>query len=141
MGQELHRETGMRQIHFEILGWLEEAPGHRMSMGDLARRSAVSPSRLSHLVDRLEELSWVRRLESPQDGRSHLAELSDAGHAALGKATLRHAQYTQERFLNLLSAEQVGQLRQISEILLRRPPCSVSSDGADASGQQCGPGA
>ncbi|MDX3077882.1 MarR family winged helix-turn-helix transcriptional regulator [Streptomyces sp. MI02-7b] len=141
LGQELRRATGMRQIHYEILGWLEEAPGHRMAMGELARRAAVSASRLSHLVSKLEELSWVRRLHTPDDGRCHLAQLTDTGRAALREATPWHARYAQERLLDLLSREQVDQLRQISELLLSRPPGLALSDGAEASGQQHEPGA
>lgn len=139
LSQELRREIGMGQVHYEILGWLEEAPEHRMAMGDLARRSAVSPSGLTHLVGRLETLSWVRRLHSPQDGRCHFAELTDAGRAALQEATPRHLRYAKERVLDRLSAEQVSQLREISEILLRQPSRrSVPSDSADTSGQSCG---
>ncbi|MEV5477389.1 MarR family transcriptional regulator [Streptomyces sp. NPDC052207] len=136
LNQELHREAGMRQIHYEILTRLEEAPGHRLGMTDLARRSVVSKSRLTHLVARLEALSWVRRLDNPLDGRCQVAELSDAGLAALREATRWHAQCAQERFVDLLSGEQVGQLRQISEILLGWLPCPTSSHEADASGQQ-----
>lgn len=122
IGQQLRRETGMLEIHFEVLSRLEEASEHRMSMGVLAQDTAVSPSRLSHLVDKLEELSWVRRLDSPRDGRHHLAELTDAGLAAFHRAALRHTRFAQERFLAPLSAEQVGQLRQISKILLAQLP-------------------
>ncbi|MDX3853458.1 MarR family winged helix-turn-helix transcriptional regulator [Streptomyces sp. AK02-01A] len=141
LAQELRRATGMRQIHYEILGWLEEAPGHRMGMGDLARRSAVSPSRLSHLVDRLEERDWVRRLDSPRDGRAHLTELSAAGLTALREAAPWQARSAHARLLEHLSEEQIGQLRQISEILLGRLTGQAATDGADPAGQHREPGA
>ncbi|MEV6655047.1 MarR family transcriptional regulator [Streptomyces sp. NPDC051219] len=129
IGQELRRETGMTKIHFEVLSRLEEAPGHRMNLGALARDMAVSSSRLSHIMNRLEELSWVRRLDNPRDGRFHLAELTDGGLTAFHRAALRHTRFAQERFLAPLSAEQVGQLRQISNTLLAQPPSGAPLTG------------
>ncbi|MGW6460687.1 MarR family winged helix-turn-helix transcriptional regulator, partial [Streptomyces sp. NPDC055078] len=105
LGHELWRETGMRQIHYEILAWLSEAPGHRLGMADLARRTAVSPSRLSHLMDRLEELGWVRRTSSPDDGRVHLAQLTDDGRATLEQAAPWHGECAHARLLDLLTPE------------------------------------
>lgn len=86
LGQELLRETGMRQIHYEILAWLSEAPQGSLRMAELARRTAVSHSRLSHLVDRLEERRWVERRDCSDDARGLLASLTDEGAKALQEA-------------------------------------------------------
>src|SRR5690606_41651914 len=58
---------------------LSEAPGHALRMSDLAAHSNASPSRVSHVVSRLEKQGWVRRRQAANDGRGQIAELSEAG--------------------------------------------------------------
>ncbi|MET4644537.1 DNA-binding MarR family transcriptional regulator [Streptomyces atratus] len=118
LGQELLRETGMRQIHYEILAWLSEAPQGRLRMAELARRTAVSHSRLSHLVDRLEERRWVERRDCSDDARGLLASLTDDGAKALQEAAPWHAECVHSRLLEQLTPEQTAHLREISEVLL-----------------------
>ncbi|MQS39654.1 MarR family winged helix-turn-helix transcriptional regulator [Streptomyces katsurahamanus] len=120
LGQELRRESGMSQIHYELLAHLAESPGRRLKMTGLARRTGVSPSRLSHLVDRLEQRGWVGRLPDPADRRVHLAQLTDAGQRALTEAAPWHDACAQARLLDHLTDEQLDHLKGISEVLLRR---------------------
>ncbi|MFF8958381.1 MarR family winged helix-turn-helix transcriptional regulator [Streptomyces sp. NPDC014894] len=120
LGQGLRRESGMSQIHYEVLAWLSETPDRPLRMTELAHRTGVSTSRLSHLVDRLEQRRWVRRLSSADDGRVHLAQLTGAGRRALEDAAPWHAECAQSRLLDHLTAEQLAQLRQISELLRAR---------------------
>lgn len=134
LGQELRRESGMSQIHYEILAWLSDSPAQQSKMSELARRTGVSTSRLSHLVDRLEQRGWIERLHSATDGRVHLARLTDAGRHALEEAAPWHEECAQSRLLDHLTDEQLQQLRQISEVLGerltgRRPtPSSARTD-------------
>lgn len=120
LGQELRRESGMSQIHYEVLAWLFETPGRQMKMTELARRTGVSTSRLSHLTDRLEQRGWVQRLTSPADRRVHLAQLTGTGQHALEEAAPWHADCAQSRLLDHLTHEQLDQLRDISELLRHR---------------------
>jgi DNA-binding MarR family transcriptional regulator len=117
LGKELRRESDVSQIHYEVLAWLSDAPGHSLPMTGLARRTGVSTSRLSHLVDRLEQQGRVERLASPADGRVHLAHLTPAGLRALEDAAPWHAACARTRLLDHLSDEQLRQLHAISEQL------------------------
>ncbi|MFE5858821.1 MarR family winged helix-turn-helix transcriptional regulator [Streptomyces sp. NPDC056500] len=117
LGQGLRRESGMSQIHYEILAWLSDSPDQRLRMTELARRTGVSTSRLSHLADRLEQRGWIERLSSAADGRVHLARLTEAGHDAMEEAAPWHAECAQSRLLDHLTEEQLQQLRLISEVL------------------------
>ena len=110
LGQELLRETGMRQIHYEILAWLSEAPQGRLRMAELARRTAVSHSRLSHLVDRLEERRWIERPDCSDDARGLLASLTDKGAKALQEAAPWHAECVHSRLLEQLTPEQTASM-------------------------------
>lgn len=81
----------MSQIHYEMLAWLSDTPGSRLPMTELARHTGVSTSRLSHLVDRLENQGWVQRLTVCTDGRVHLAYPTETGLRVLEDATPSHA--------------------------------------------------
>ncbi|MFI1017850.1 MarR family winged helix-turn-helix transcriptional regulator [Streptomyces sp. NPDC020965] len=120
LGQELRRESDMSQIHYELLAWLAESPGHRLGMTELARRTGVSTSRLSHLADRLEQRGWIRRLAGPTDRRVHLAQLTDTGRNALAEAAPWHAECAHTRLMDHLTPDQLDQLRDISELLRHR---------------------
>ncbi|WP_405191690.1 MarR family transcriptional regulator [Streptomyces anulatus] len=120
LGQELRRESGMLQIHYEVLAHLADSPGNRLRMTELAHRTGVSASRLSHLVDRLDQRGWVSRLPDPADRRVHLARLNGTGRKALAEAAPWHAACARSRLLDHLSDEQLGHLKEISELLLDR---------------------
>ncbi|MEV7677454.1 MarR family winged helix-turn-helix transcriptional regulator [Streptomyces sp. NPDC088341] len=132
LGQELRRESGMSQIHYEVLAWLSETPGHQVRMTELARRTGVSTSRLTHLADRLEQRGWIRRLTSPADGRVHLARLTAGGQRALEEAAPWHADCARSRLLDHLTPEQLDQLRDISEHLRHRLTGQAASGPAQA---------
>lgn len=114
LGQELRRENGMLQIQYELLARLSESEHRRLKMTDLARNAGVSVSRLSHLADRLEQRGWIRRIDSPADGRVHLAELTDIGERALVEAVTwpRHS-----RLRDVLTQGEMDQLRHLSDRL------------------------
>ena len=71
--------------YYLILAMLSEVPGRTLRMSDLAAVTQSSQSRLSHAVSRLERNGWVRRTPCPDDRRSTLAQLTDAGFAALAR--------------------------------------------------------
>jgi DNA-binding MarR family transcriptional regulator len=48
---------------------------------ELAQLLGVSPTTLSATIDRLVKKGQLRRVPNPDDGRSYLVELTDAGHA------------------------------------------------------------
>ncbi|MER5917865.1 MarR family transcriptional regulator [Streptomyces sp. NPDC001982] len=118
VGQEFRRETGMWQIHYEMLSWLSEAPEGQLGLTKLARRMGISTSRLSHLVDRAREHGWVERAPDPVDRRIVLARLTSAGKVALQAAAPLQLACVRSRFLDRLTPAQVEQLREISEALI-----------------------
>jgi len=111
---QLQRDAGLPHGYYEILVRLSEAPGRALRMSQLAEASTFSKSRLSHAVARLEERGWVIRASCPTDGRGQIAELTDDGFAALAAAAPGHVAQVRRSLIDPLSAEQVGQLLQIS---------------------------
>jgi DNA-binding MarR family transcriptional regulator len=97
---------------------LSEAPGRALRMSQLADASASSKSRLSHAVARLEERGWIQRVDCPTDRRGQVAQLTDAGFAALAEAAPGHVAQVRRSLIDVLTPEQLGQLREISAAII-----------------------
>lgn len=117
---ELARDAGIPHTYYEILVRLSEAPERALRMTELATASASSRSRLSHAVARLEEKGWVRRQSCPTDRRGQVAVLTDDGFAALAAAAPGHVDCVRATLFDQLTGDQVEQLREISEAVIRR---------------------
>src|SRR4051812_11052127 len=112
-------DTGISHASYEILVQLSEAPCRALRMSQLADRSLSSRSRLSHAVSRLEERGWVRRQVCEEDGRGQLAILTDDGFEALEAAAPVHVESVRRHLFDQLTAEQVENMRDFGETLLR----------------------
>jgi DNA-binding MarR family transcriptional regulator len=115
---QLQHESDIPHGYYEILVRLSEAPGHSLRMRQLAEASISSKSRLSHAVARLEERGWVTRTSCPTDRRGQIAQLTEDGLAALAAAAPGHVQQVRRSLIDLLSPEQIGQLREISAAIV-----------------------
>jgi DNA-binding MarR family transcriptional regulator len=119
---ELERDTqrGARMplTYYEVLSTLSESPGRALRLGAIADILQVSPSRLSHAIDRLEEAGWVRREPCPSDRRGWVAVLTDEGFAVLEAAAPVHVESVRRHLVDVLTPEQLQQLGAISETLL-----------------------
>ncbi len=133
LDRQLQRDSGMPHAYYQILAMLSEVPDRTLRMSDLAAVTQSSQSRLSHAVSRLERNGWVTRMPCPDDRRSTLAHLTEAGFAALAAAAPGHVRTVREHLFDRLSCEQVGQLRAILETVrsgLSDGPCPVSGVAA-----------
>jgi DNA-binding MarR family transcriptional regulator len=128
--RELQRSSGMPFQYYEVLVRLSESPGQAMRMSELATLSQSSRSRLSHAVARLEEAGWVRRESCPSDRRGAVAVLTERGLAVLEAAAPGHVESVRIHLFDQLTATQLGQLRAISEDLLRHLAAIGVSCGA-----------
>ncbi len=118
LDRQLQRESGMPHAYYQILAMLSEVPGRTLRMSDLAAITQSSQSRLSHAVARLERRGWIRRRPCPDDRRSTLATLTEAGFDALAAAAPGHVRTVREHLFDRLSCEQVQQLRDICRTVL-----------------------
>lgn len=118
LDRQLQADSGMPLGYYEILVRLSEAPERSMRMGELANRTRSSRSRLSHAVARLEERGWVHRADCETDKRGQVARLTDAGYAVLAAAAPGHVDAVRRHVVDQLTAEQVRQLREISQAIV-----------------------
>lgn len=117
---QLQRDAGIPHTYYEILVRLSEAEGRRMRMTQLSEQTVQSKSALSHACARLEERGWIRRVECSDDRRGLLAELTDEGFSALEGIAPGHVTTVRESLFDALTPEQVTQLKDISEAVVRR---------------------
>jgi DNA-binding MarR family transcriptional regulator len=117
--RRLRHEARIRSAHHTVLVELSEAPGRRLRMTELAACAQMSPSGLSHVVDRLQSFGWVRREACATDRRGQVAVLTDGGLDALARAEPVHIDAIRRVFCGRLTAEQQRELRAIMEALGR----------------------
>jgi len=117
---QLQRDADLSLFAYWVLAMLSEAPERSMPMSELAARSTSSPSRLSHVVAKLEDRGWVRRLQSPVDARVNMAVLTDTGAAKLADSAPPHVDTVRSLVYDALTETQVRQLEQICDSLLDR---------------------
>ncbi|MEV8514184.1 MarR family transcriptional regulator [Dactylosporangium sp. NPDC051484] len=117
--EDLRSEAGIAPGYYELLVLLAGAPGNALRMTELASRSTSKPSRISHAVNRLEEMGWIRREHCAADRRGWSAVLTDEGRHVLEKTAPAHVRSVRANLIDLLTAEQVRQLGEISDVLLK----------------------
>jgi DNA-binding MarR family transcriptional regulator len=107
LDRELRAATGLNLIDYNVLLVLEEAPGRRLRMGELADALVFSPSRLTYQVTSMEQRGLVRREPCPEDRRGMTAVLTHAGHAAFENAWRHHRRGVEEHFLDHLTDDEL----------------------------------
>src|SRR5438874_5390711 len=79
-------EVGLSIAKLAALHHLTQA-GESLPLGQLAERLACVKSNVTQLVDRLEADGLVTRTSDPNDRRSRIAVLTDAGKTAYAKGS------------------------------------------------------
>ena len=77
---QLKRDEQLSHFDYFVLSLLALSDGRTLRMSTLAIESNATLPRLSHVVSRLEERGFVRRLPAPEDARATDVELTSAGH-------------------------------------------------------------
>ncbi|WP_459588793.1 MarR family winged helix-turn-helix transcriptional regulator [Corynebacterium camporealensis] len=116
---QLREDSGLSFFEYTVLSRLSEAEDWRMRMRDLAVTSNGSLSRLSQVVSRLEKHGWVTRTPDPTDGRTTLAQLTDAGWDKVVETAPGHAAQARRTVMDNLSREQVRQLTEIDNEIIK----------------------
>ncbi|WP_112247829.1 MarR family winged helix-turn-helix transcriptional regulator [Kribbella monticola] len=125
--QQLQRDAGMPHTYFEILVRLSDAADGRLRMSELAVATLGSRSRLSHAVNRLEKVGWVRREGIESDRRGQVAILTEEGRQKLKETAPGHVETVRQAVFDALTDEQVGHLHDICAALARHSGGSYDS--------------
>jgi len=98
---------------FDVLVLLDEAPGGRLRMSELASAVLMTSGGFTRLADRLCAEGLATRERSPSDGRGFELALTRAGRAKLEQARETHRGDVRALFLSRLSARDQTLLGQI----------------------------
>lgn len=89
---QLQRDARLSNFEYQVLAGLSESPERTLRMSRLAAFAEGSLPRVSQVVGRLERRGLVQRRPDPDDGRSTLATLTDAGQGLLEAAAPGHVE-------------------------------------------------
>jgi DNA-binding MarR family transcriptional regulator len=120
-------EFGLSLSALEVLARIARASEGGLRMSELAQSALLSPSRVSRIVDLLQERHLVQRSTCPSDSRGVFALITPDGHELTSRALQWHWGQVRERFFQQLSEQQIKELGTIWQSVLGR---AVSSDGA-----------
>jgi DNA-binding MarR family transcriptional regulator len=99
LNAELEASHALPLAHYEVLFHLEAAPGHKLTMSELAQSVLLSQSGVTRLVDRLVRSGLVVREGCAEDRRVMYARLTEDGHEALCEARPTLIEGVRHRFL------------------------------------------
>lgn len=112
------RSSGLTFARYELLMILLFSRRGSLPLNRIGSRLQVHPTSVTNAVDRLEQQGLLRRLPHPTDGRTTLAEITEAGRKAAGAATeaLNEAVFSRPG----LAGEEVDSLVQVLHNLRSR---------------------
>src|SRR5438067_7619593 len=109
--EERLADAGLSLPKLAALHQLSQA-GDSLPLGQLAERLSCVKSNVTQLVDRLEADGLVSRAADPNDRRSRLAVLTDAGKKAFERG-MQIQQQTERDLFSALSSDEAEQLHQL----------------------------
>jgi DNA-binding MarR family transcriptional regulator len=106
----LAAEHGLSLSAYEVLSRLAHAQDGHLRMSILAERCQLSLSRVSRVIDTLEQRGFVARRSCPGDSRVVHATITPEGAALVTEAQETWFSVIEDRFLGRLSCDEVAQL-------------------------------
>ncbi len=125
---QLRDDAGITHFEYGVLSSLSSAPGHRLPLAKLAQLANSTYSRLSKAVNRFSDQGWVERQPDPEDGRTTLAVLTDAGMDKVVATAPGHVRRVRELIFDNLTREEVEHLA----VIAAKIAAAVGPDGACA---------
>ena len=121
---QLQRDAGISHFEYQVMAMLSMSPQRTRRMSEVAALANGSLTRLSRTVDRLDKRGWVIRRPDPEDGRSTLAVLTDAGWDKVAGTAPAHVAEVRRLVFDPLTRTQVRQLKDIAERIrqVAQPP-------------------
>ncbi|WP_166822784.1 MarR family winged helix-turn-helix transcriptional regulator [Brevibacterium limosum] len=123
---QMQRDSQISHFEYGILFALSRAQEETLAMKELAGFANSTLSRLSRAVARLEAKDWVTRCPDPDDGRTTIASLTEAGRTAMRAATPGHVDLVRRVVFGSLTPAQARALGKAS----RRITSAIREEGS-----------
>ncbi|MHC1559025.1 MarR family winged helix-turn-helix transcriptional regulator [Actinomycetospora sp. C-140] len=129
--QQLREDGDLTFVRFQVLMRLDQAPTGRHRMTDLADAIVYSRSGLTYQVGLLEKAGLVTRGPSPDDERSVVVTITDAGRALIARVLPGHEEVVSGLLFEPLSRDDArtlsGLLTPVRDHMRAAPPRSAAS--------------
>lgn len=110
---ELTSQHGLSLSALELLARLAAADGRQMHLSVLAGASGLSLSRVSRIIDALQDRVLVIRSACPSDARAVHAQITDAGLGLVRNAQATHFASVQAAFFDQLDDDEIATLARV----------------------------
>jgi DNA-binding MarR family transcriptional regulator len=109
--RELQAERQLSLSWYDVLLSLNSASEPGLRMQDLAEAVVLSRTRVSRVVDEMEEAGLVQRTPNPADGRSTIVAMTRRGRGVFRRAASVYVRGIDTHFGSLLSVEELRCVR------------------------------
>ena len=113
LGQEMAKtfsEHGLNPANFDVLATLRRSGSpYALSPNDLISSTMVTSGTMTNRIDQLIKAGLVERVKNPNDGRSVVVSLTEAGFKVIDSALVDHAA-TQSKLTSGLSSDEQKRL-------------------------------
>lgn len=106
---------GLQAAHTAVISHLG-LEGVRLT--ELARRAGMTKQGMGQLVDEVERLGYVERVQDPTDSRAKLVRFSDRGRRLIPQG-MRIARQIQEEYARLIGRQRMLALQEALQVLQR----------------------
>jgi DNA-binding MarR family transcriptional regulator len=130
---ELEAEHGLALSGLELLARVAASPDRWLRLSMLASQTGLRLSRVSRIVDALEDRGLLARRACPSDARAINAHLTPAGSELLAAAERTHVAAVQKRFFDHLSEAEIETL---ATVFARFAPGAATACAAGAADTQ-----
>ena len=113
VNEHLRAEGDLRYVQFEILARLADSPEGRLRMTDLADGVVYSRSGLTYQAGLLDKRGLITRSPSPDDERSVIVTVTDAGRDLVARVLPEHADQVRQLLFDPMSGEDLTALSAI----------------------------
>ncbi|GAA2624350.1 MarR family winged helix-turn-helix transcriptional regulator [Paractinoplanes durhamensis] len=108
--EHLRADGDLSWVQFQILARLTDAPGGRLRMTDLADGVVYSRSGLTYQAGLLDKRGLITRAPSPDDERSVMVTVTDAGRALVGQVLPGHVDRVRQLLIEPMTGTDVAAL-------------------------------
>jgi DNA-binding MarR family transcriptional regulator len=104
LGRAVEQECGISHLMFEVLLVLGRAGPPGLPMNTIGREQVLTTGGVTRLVDRMEKIGLVERIDDDTDRRGRLVRLTPLGDETAVRASRIHLENIRQHFLGPLPA-------------------------------------